>query len=165
MMSDPALKGKVIWLLMTARIDALSPDIRRPGRAGDLIIPVLDPVDEDRKEFIQWILKPVANFVNGPDMEILAKTLDKELAEDYSAAAFTSLRSHLKATIKSASNADAVMTQVHDLIPPDIGKTRQIQNYQAMLNCTRLSLLPDSKETIEKRRDAWVKELESLGVR
>ena len=43
MMSDPALRGRVIWLLMTARIHLLSPDIRRPGRVGDLIIPVLDP--------------------------------------------------------------------------------------------------------------------------
>ena len=42
MMSDPKLRGKVIWLLMTARIERLSPDIRRPGRVGDLIIPVLD---------------------------------------------------------------------------------------------------------------------------
>ena len=42
MMSDPKLKGRVIWLLMTARIHLLSPDIRRPGRVGDLIIPVLD---------------------------------------------------------------------------------------------------------------------------
>jgi SpoVK/Ycf46/Vps4 family AAA+-type ATPase len=43
MMSDPRLRGRVIWLLMTARIQLLSPDIRRPGRVGDLIIPVLDP--------------------------------------------------------------------------------------------------------------------------
>ena len=49
MMSDPALKGRVFWLLMTARIHLLSPDLRRPGRAGDLIIPVLDP------EGVRWL--------------------------------------------------------------------------------------------------------------
>ena len=59
MMSDPKLLGKVYWLLMTARIHLLSPDIRRPGRVGDLIIPVLDPpTDEDRDEFVRWMLKP-----------------------------------------------------------------------------------------------------------
>lgn len=31
MMSDPSLKGKVVWFLMTARVHLLSPDIRRPG--------------------------------------------------------------------------------------------------------------------------------------
>ena len=35
MMSDPKLRGRVIWLLMTARIHLLSPDIRRPGRVGE----------------------------------------------------------------------------------------------------------------------------------
>ena len=43
MMSDPALRGKASWLLITARIHLLSADIRRPGRAGSLIIPLLDP--------------------------------------------------------------------------------------------------------------------------
>ncbi len=57
MMSDPVLRGRVVWLLMTARIHLLSPDIRRPGRVGDLIIPVLDPEGEDRMEFLRWVLK------------------------------------------------------------------------------------------------------------
>ena len=37
MMSDTALRGRVALLLVTARIHQLSPDIRRPGRVGDLI--------------------------------------------------------------------------------------------------------------------------------
>ncbi len=60
MMSEPATPRPVIWLLMTARIHLLSPDIRRPGRVGDLIIPILDPDGEDRREFIDWMIKPRA---------------------------------------------------------------------------------------------------------
>jgi SpoVK/Ycf46/Vps4 family AAA+-type ATPase len=63
MMSDPRLKGKVIWLLMTARINLLSPDIRRPGRAGDLILPVLDPTGQDREDFVRWALQPLAEHL------------------------------------------------------------------------------------------------------
>ena len=59
MMSDPAMRGRIVWLLMTARIHLLSPDLRRPGRVGDLIIPVLDPQGEDRMEFINWMISPV----------------------------------------------------------------------------------------------------------
>ncbi|TVR15176.1 MAG: ATP-binding protein, partial [Planctomycetota bacterium] len=58
MMSDPSLLGKVFWLLMTARIDLLAPDLRRPGRAGDLIIPVLDPEEHERRAFVAWTLQP-----------------------------------------------------------------------------------------------------------
>ena len=57
MMSNPALRGKVTWLLITARIHLLSPDIRRPGRAGDLVIPILDPEGSDRREFLAWTVK------------------------------------------------------------------------------------------------------------
>src|SRR5690606_29874921 len=62
MMADPALRGRVMWLLLTARIDKLSPDIRRPGRAGDLILPVLDPEGMDRGEFIRWALTGSTTF-------------------------------------------------------------------------------------------------------
>ena len=58
MMSDPRMKGRVFWLLMTARVHRLSPDIRRPGRVGDVIIPVLDPSEDDRRDFIQWLFGP-----------------------------------------------------------------------------------------------------------
>ena len=46
----------------TARIHRLSPDIRRPGRVGDLIIPILDPTGKDREDFLRWTLKG-----SGPD--------------------------------------------------------------------------------------------------
>ena len=90
-MSDPALRGRVVWLLITARIHLLSPDIRRPGRAGDLIIPILDPEGPDRREFIAWT-------VNGflEPTEAVLDQLD-QLTQGYSAAAFASLRQHLKA--------------------------------------------------------------------
>ena len=93
MMSDPRLRGKVIWLLMTARIHLLSPDIRRPGRVGDLIIPVLDPEGEDRRDFVRWVAEAVLESPTDAD---LAK-LD-ELTQGYSAAGFSSLRSQLKAS-------------------------------------------------------------------
>ena len=51
MMSDPQLRGNITWLLMTARIYNLSPDLRREGRVGDMVVPVLDPSGEDREAF------------------------------------------------------------------------------------------------------------------
>ena len=49
MENETGLRGRVLWLLMTARIHLLSPDIRRPGRVGDLIIPILDRDDHISK--------------------------------------------------------------------------------------------------------------------
>jgi SpoVK/Ycf46/Vps4 family AAA+-type ATPase len=160
MMSDPALRGKVMWLLMTARIHLLSPDIRRPGRVGDLIIPVLDPQGEDRKEFIEWVLQTV---VESPTPEDIQRIDD--ITKGYSAAAFASLRSQLKAV--EVDSIDRVVEIVRDHIPPAIGLTRRYQTLQAMLNCTRRSLMPDPDFT-DKDREAWQMEigrLEQLGIR
>lgn len=162
MMSDTALRGKVFWLLMTARIHLLSPDIRRPGRVGDLIIPVLDPVGQDRRDFIQWMLKP-AGEAGSPG---LAKWLDEEgLSDDFSAAAFAALRSQIKA-IPPKSEAELKLS-IGDFIQPAIGQTRRYQTLQALVNTTRRSLLPDPKVS-EEQRALWEREinlLESQGIR
>lgn len=160
LMSDPKLRGKVVWLLMTARIERLSPDIRRPGRVGDLIIPVLDPDadSEDRQDFVRWVLN---GLIDTPD-ESLVQEIDG-LTPGYSAAAYAALRSLLKAKAVAKGKLDAVMIRdvVNDVIPADIGTQRRIQTLQALLNCTRRSLLPDPS-TDETTRDLWRRELEEL---
>ena len=160
MMSDPRLLGKVVWLLMTARIHLLSPDIRRPGRVGDLIIPVLDPEGEDRQQFLRWVLRGILSAVDEP---MLAQ-LD-ELTRGFSAAAFTSLRQELKAR-QPKSFADVVAI-VRDQLPAAIGLTSRYQTLQALVNCTRRSLLPNPQVT-EQDREAWqmeIRKLEQFGIR
>ncbi|MFK7788635.1 MAG: AAA family ATPase [Phycisphaeraceae bacterium] len=161
MMSDPKLRGKVVWLLMTARIERLSPDIRRPGRVGDLIIPVLDsePGSEDHRAFVQWVLKAVKLDTNS---DAVAGLMD--LTAGYSSAGFAALRSQLKAaTVLSGKplSMQEVTDAVHDLLPADIGPTRRVQTLQALVNCTRRSLLPDP-EVDEQERAAWSRELAAL---
>ena len=160
MMSDPRLRGKVIWLLMTARIHLLSPDIRRPGRVGDLIVPVLDPTDQDRKDFIQWMLKPAGEVGQG-----LVEWLDSEgLPGEFSAAGFAALRSQIKA-IPPQSEFE-LKESIADFIQPAIGPTRRYQTLQALVNCTRRSLLPDPSTTDEQRAqwEAEIRQLEMQGI-
>jgi len=162
MMSDPALRGRVAWLLMTARIHLLSPDIRRPGRVGDLIIPVLDPEGDDRREFVRWVL---GEAIAAPTDEDVA-ALDG-LTEGYSAAAFASLRSHLAAAKDDDGDMpiERVASLVRDHIPPAIGPTRRYQELQALVNCTRRSLLPGSDADgfdLDASRKRWQNELHHL---
>ena len=158
-MSDTKLRGRIMWLLMTARIHLLSPDIRRPDRVGDLIIPVLDPQGDDRGQFIKWVLGAV---LDEPSDANIARM--DELSKGYSAAAFASLRSQLKAA--EVNTIDAVVEIVRDHIPPAIGLTRRYQTLQAMINCTRRSLLPNPDFT-DKDREAWqleIRDLERVGI-
>jgi SpoVK/Ycf46/Vps4 family AAA+-type ATPase len=163
MMSDPKLKGKVYWLLMTARIHLLSPDIRRPGRVGDLIIPVLDPEGEDRKAFLAWALKDIV-FINSHEIQdtVLTKLLEY-IPQDYSAASFASLKSNL-AYKQNFATFEELVEEIKDFLQPSIGLTRRYQTLQALLNCTRRSLLPfkQSGDALLSARTAWEKELLDL---
>ena len=166
MMSDPRLKGRVIWLLMTARIHLLSPDIRRPGRVGDLIIPVLDPEGDDRRQFVRWVLTAVMKDPSEADVSSVLG-----LTAGYSAAAFSSLRSHLAAN-QANDGSDMPIAKiseiVHDHIPPAIGATRDYQTLQALINTTRRSLLPspDSPDfDLDKARQEWEQQIRGLEAR
>ncbi len=170
MMSDPQLRGNITWLLMTARIYNLSPDLRREGRVGDMVVPVLDPSGEDREDFLRWTVAKVSSSpFSEEDTERLLK-----ITEDYSAASFASLRSDLGAAslIKANSETtgeltvDEIIAVAEDRILPNIGAIRQYQTLQALLNCTRKSLLP--MDYSAEIRESWVKEiasLEAIGVR
>ena len=165
MMSDPQLRGNITWLLMTARIYHLSPDLRREGRVGDMVIPVLDPQGEDREAFLRWTL---AKVLPGPLPEDVVERLIK-LTEDYSAASFASLRSDLEAASlikKDKLTLDEIIAVAEDRILPNIGPIRHYQTLQALINCTRKSLLPGDYSP--EIRESWMKQiaqLEAIGVR
>jgi SpoVK/Ycf46/Vps4 family AAA+-type ATPase len=155
MMSDPRLRGKIIWLLMTARIHRLSADIRRPGRVGDLIIPILDPIGEDRIEFIRWMIKPT-----GIESDELVRWLDQEgLEKDMSSAGYSALRSQFKAL--PPKDEAALKAVIYDFLQPAIRQTRRYQTLQALVNCTRRSLLPNPDVT-EQERTQWEQEIRAL---
>ena len=119
MMSDTALRGKVYGLLMTARIHLLSPDIRKPGRVGDLIIPVLDPQGEDKRSFLRWMIEPIGlDALSEEQMEAL-----ESATEGYFAATYASLRSELIATNRRGQlNLESVMEIMSDHIPRPLEK-------------------------------------------
>ena len=164
MMSDPQLRGNITWLLMTARIYNLSPDLRREGRVGDIVIPVLDPTGEDRETFLRWTL---SNIFRGEIPDEAFKLL-LSLTEGYSAASFASLRADLEAAKNREGelSVDEIVNVISDRILPNIGPIRRYQTLQAFLNCTRKSLLPVdySPET----RESWLEQiaqLEVMGIR
>ena len=165
MMSDPIMRGKVFWLLVTARIHLLSPDIRRPGRVGDLIIPILDPDGDDRKDFVKWM-------VGGCMDESLSDEECEKILEEasgFSSATFASLRSELKAVAYQKGGkltVNEILDVLHDRLDPAIAETRRYQTLQALMNCTRRQLLPNP-DVSEEDRLTWKQQialLEAKGI-
>ncbi|KKR04936.1 MAG: hypothetical protein UT30_C0002G0053 [Candidatus Uhrbacteria bacterium GW2011_GWF2_39_13] len=159
-MSDPKLRGRVVWLLMTARIQNLSPDIRRPGRVGNLIIPVLDPEDSDHDEFILWTIG-VVGLTDEDNWESL-----KEAMNGFSAADFGALRSELKAKANGTGKmtVEHVLEVVEETLPADIGQARRYQRLQALVNCTRKSLLPGTLTKVQalEQKEVWLGEIREI---
>ena len=158
MMSDPSLRGRVLWLLMTARIHRLSPDIRRPGRVGDLIVPILDPEEQDQSIFREWVFDGLNHDCCHPHDETIIT-----LTAGFSASSYASLRSEIRSSgISAMSEAVAIL---EDLLPGNIESTRRYQTLQALLNCSRLSLLPSdcrSRSDYVSKRKEWLDEAREL---
>jgi hypothetical protein len=86
----------------------------------------------------------------------------EQLTTGYSAASFASLRSELLAKAKGGKlSIEAVIEIVNDHLPPAIALARRYQTLQALVNCTRRSLLPDPNVTDEDR-EKWSEELRKL---
>ena len=95
MMSDPSLKGRVFWLLMTARVHRLSPDIRRPAEWAMSSFPSLTPLEQDRKDFVAgYSAQLIAPMTQN------CKNVSIKLTFPTSAADFAALRSELKAEVQ-----------------------------------------------------------------
>lgn len=155
MMSDTKLRGRVVWLLMTARVNLLSPDLRRPGRAGDLIIPVLDPEGEDQEEFVRWVLKAAGSK---PSAQLVERV--RGITQGYSAAAFDAIRRELQAAGETNElSEDSILETIENRLPADIEDTRRMQTLEALLNCTHRQLLPEGIEDVRAQRQAWQDEL------
>ena len=75
-----------------------------------------------------------------------------------------STRSELKARAQRSGerlDLDAILAVVANQLPPAIEATRRYQTLQALVNCTRRSLLPDPAVT-EQQRQGWDAELRRL---
>jgi len=163
LMHDPGLRGHACWMLTTSRIDRLPEPLRRPGEAGELVIPVLDPDGEDREEFVRWMLTPI--WEDRPDVQIVKRIA--ALTADFGPAAYVGMRAELKARADAdpatVLGKRAGLELLDDHLVPPVDDLRRYQALQALLHCTRKSLLPE-QPTPDRRRQ-WEAEAGELGKR
>ena len=113
---------------------------------------------------MEWALK---SSVKGKPEAIkhgIYDAIDNILPSTYSAASFASLRSYMADYEDEDINTQGIIDLIQDLIPADIGKTREYQKLQAMINCTRKSLLPPEYQDkdIMELKETWRQEIQKL---
>lgn len=141
MMSDPDNRGKIVWVIITARPDRLEPDIKRSGRAGEHL-PVFDNEGEEKEAFIKHVLKQVN--VSLEDFSPEQRTEFLRVTQTYFPADFDQLLTELKRRnkIESILTPEHVLDEAKDFIPMDIARQREFQELLAVLECTSRELLP-----------------------
>jgi SpoVK/Ycf46/Vps4 family AAA+-type ATPase len=142
MMSNPMNRGKIVWIIITARPDRLEPDIKRAGRAGEHL-PVFAHEADERKSFLLYILERAGVPGDTFTAEQMERFLD--LTQDYYPSDFDQLLTELgrRRLMDGDLTPDSVIDEVSDYIPPDIAGQREIQELLAALECTSRELLPD----------------------
>jgi hypothetical protein len=141
MMSDPGNRGKIIWIVITARPDRLEPDIKRSGRAGEHL-PVFAYEGPEKDEFIDHVMREAGvDFTEFSPAEL---TRFKELTKDYFPADFDQLITELKRRemVDGPLTPDKVLDEALDFIPADIARQREYQELLAAVECTSRELLP-----------------------
>jgi len=142
MMSDETNKGKIVWIIITARPDRLEPDIKRSGRAGEHL-PVFDNEGADKEAFLDHVLSRAEIDLNRFHPEQRREFLAHTAA--YFAADFDQLITEVKRRrLRDGElTPEAVLQEVADFIPSDIARQREYQELLAVLECTSRELLPE----------------------
>ena len=159
MMGDPRNRGRIVWLLLTARPDNLAPDLKRSGRAG-LHLPVFDPEGEDRRAYIDHTLGR-----GGFDPSGLTATQRAELEQrtlELSPADFNEVVMELRAerAMSGSLTYEQVLSVLDNILPGQIAAQRRVQSLNAFLECSRRTLIPPSLRELD--RGAAEAELEEL---
>jgi len=142
MMGAPRNRGRIVWVLLTARPERLAPDLKRAGRCG-LHLPVFDPEGEDREEFLAHCLAAVE--LTPADLAADLLDLLRRRSEGFAAADYQELADQLRAARHLAGpGEDWLRPVLEDFRPAELGAARADQIRQALAHCTRRQLIPPS---------------------
>lgn len=149
MMGDPNNRGRIVWVLLTARPERLAPDLKRNGRAG-LHLPIFDPEGQDREDFIAFTLAGIGLDKTALDDD--CQKLLQQRCKDFAPADFKELANQLQAACALGDEANsATLAQIlDDLRPVDLANERYRQTLQALLHCSRNNIIPPSLKKLDR---------------
>ncbi|MEQ8818704.1 MAG: ATP-binding protein [Sumerlaeia bacterium] len=161
MMGNPRNRGKIIWLLLTARPDNLAPDLKRSGRAG-LHLPVFDPEGDDRRAYIDFILSR-AQF-DPSELTEAQRDAIEERTKELSPADFNEVVVELRSerVLTGTLTFEQVESVIGNILPSQIARQRRWQTLQAYMECSRKSLIPPS--LADSTRESVERELQNMRI-
>jgi len=139
-MGDTRYRGRIIWMLLTARPDLLPIDLKRQGRA-EVHIPLFYPTDErEIKQMFVILAKKLGSKVSIEDVPPVPQ-LGQLSGADIEGMVGRAWRGSLLAGADHITR-EALAEVVAQFMPSTQGLERELQETAAMLECTDRQFLP-----------------------
>jgi AAA+ superfamily predicted ATPase len=141
-MGDTAYRGRIIWMLLTARPDLLPIDLKRQGRA-EVHIPLFYPTDESEiRQMFVILAKKLGSRVAIEDVPAIPQRGHLSGA-DIEGMVGRAWRTSLLAG-SDCITREALAEVVSQFMPSTQGLERELQETAAILECTDRQFLPPS---------------------
>ena len=139
-MGDTQYRGRIIWMLLTARPDLLPIDLKRQGRA-EVHIPLFYPTDENEiRQMFVILAKKLGSRLAAEDIPPVPQRGQLSGA-DIEGIVGRAWRTSLLAGADHVTR-DALAEVVSQFMPSTQGLERELQEIAAMLECTDRQFLP-----------------------
>jgi AAA+ superfamily predicted ATPase len=149
-MGDTTYRGKIVWMLLTARPDQLPIDLKRQGRA-EVHIPLFYPHEEaEVKTMFKVLAKKAGTSLADADVPTEVKHKGNLSGADIEGIIGRAWRTSLLAGSRTITK-DALAAALDGFLPSTQSLEREAQELAAIIECTDLEFLPPAKrEKMEK---------------
>ena len=149
-MGDTAYRGRIIWMLLTARPDQLPVDLKRQGRA-EVHIPLFYPTDQpELKAMLMVLARKSGATLAEADLPETVPHMGNLSGADIEGIIGRALRISLLAGSRAITKA-ALESALASFMPSTQTLEREAQELAAIIECTDIEFLPPSKrEKLEK---------------
>lgn len=149
-MGDTAYRGKIVWMLLTARPDNLPVDLKRQGRA-EVHIPLFYPVDQpELKSMLLILAKKAGTSLAEADLPETVPHQGNLSGADVEGIIGRAFRSSLLSGSRTITK-EALAAALSSFMPSTQTLEREAQELAAIIECTDAEFLPPSKvEKLDK---------------
>ena len=144
-MGDTRYRGKIVWMLLTARPDLLPVDIKRQGRA-EIHVPLFYPDDDaELRQMFLILARKAGTSLAAEDIPANLQHKGNLSGADIEGILGRALRTSLLAGSKTIT-ASALATALDGFMPSTQTLERELQELAAIIECTDAEFLPPSKK-------------------
>jgi SpoVK/Ycf46/Vps4 family AAA+-type ATPase len=149
-MGDTQYRGRIVWMLLTARPDLLPIDLKRQGRA-EVHVPLFYPTDDaDLRTMLMVLAKKAGTLLAESDLPAEVPHKGNLSGADIEGIVGRAYRASLLAGSRTITGA-ALAAALAGFMPSTQTLEREAQELAAIIECTDVEFLPPSKrDKLEK---------------